>query len=150
MHGCGLVVERQGGELPTMDQRPDYYYTRTQARNWVGNWGDSRHGVLRADSRTHTHTPPIHDAHASSIHLLSRLRTHTTDAGENSFNAIKTYINPFNAIRIYSFPLMPSNLNFNPLNTITVSLELTSLVQFKVNLFNATKIYTDPFNATIN
>lgn len=47
--------------------RPDYYYTRTQATNWVGNWGDSRHGVLRADSRTHTHTPPIHDAHASSI-----------------------------------------------------------------------------------
>jgi hypothetical protein len=42
---------------------------------------------------------------------------------------------------------MPSNLNFN---TIIVSLKLTSLVQFKVNLFNAIKIYIDPFNATRN
>jgi hypothetical protein len=45
---------------------------------------------------------------------------------------------------------MSSNLNFNPLNIITVSLELTPLVQFKVNLSNATKIYTDPFNDTRN
>jgi hypothetical protein len=45
---------------------------------------------------------------------------------------------------------MTSNLNFNPLNVITVNLELTPLVQFKVNLFNATKIYTDPFKATRN
>jgi hypothetical protein len=36
------------------------------------------------------------------------------------------------------------------LNVITVSLELTSLVQFKVNLSNAIKIYNDPFNATRN
>jgi hypothetical protein len=67
-----------------------------------------------------------------------------------SLHAIKTYTNPFDTIRIYSFPSMPSNLNFNPLNIITVSLELTPLVQFKVNLSNATKIYTDPFNATRN
>jgi hypothetical protein len=45
---------------------------------------------------------------------------------------------------------MPSNLNFNPLNAITVSFKLTSLVQFKVNLSNAIKIYIDPFNATRN
>jgi hypothetical protein len=69
---------------------------------------------------------------------------------ENLFNAIQTYINPFNTIRIYKFPSMPSNLNFNPFNAITVSLELTPSVQFKVNLSNATKIYTDPFNATRN
>jgi hypothetical protein len=43
---------------------------------------------------------------------------------------------------------MPSNLNFNPFNAITVSLELTTLVQFKGNLSNAIKIYIDPFNAT--
>jgi hypothetical protein len=71
-------------------------------------------------------------------------------SGENSFNAIKTYTNPFNTIKIYSFPLMPSNLNFNSLNAITVSLELTPLVQFKINLSNAIKIYIDPFNATRN
>jgi hypothetical protein len=45
---------------------------------------------------------------------------------------------------------MPSNLNFNPCNAITVSLELTPLVQFKVYLSNTTKIYTDPFNVTRN
>jgi hypothetical protein len=45
---------------------------------------------------------------------------------------------------------MPSNLNFNPLNAITVSLELTPLVQFKVSLSNAIKIYIDPSNATRN
>jgi hypothetical protein len=45
---------------------------------------------------------------------------------------------------------MPSNLNFNPFNVITVSLELTPLVQFKVNPSNIIKIYTDPFNATTN
>jgi hypothetical protein len=45
---------------------------------------------------------------------------------------------------------MPSNLNFNPLNVITVSLELTPLVQFKVNLSNVITIYIDPFNATKN
>jgi hypothetical protein len=45
---------------------------------------------------------------------------------------------------------MPSNLNFNPLNNITVSLELTPLVLFKVNLANAIKIYIDPFKATRN
>jgi hypothetical protein len=43
---------------------------------------------------------------------------------------------------------MSSNLYFNPLNVITVSLELTPLVQFKVNLYNAIKIYIDPSNAT--
>jgi hypothetical protein len=45
---------------------------------------------------------------------------------------------------------MQSNLNFNPFNAITVSLEFTSLVRFKVNLSNAIKIYIDPFNATRN
>jgi hypothetical protein len=60
--------------------RPDYYYTRTQATNWVGNWGDSRHGVLRADSRTHTHHRSMTRMHHLLIHLLSRLRTHTTYA----------------------------------------------------------------------
>jgi hypothetical protein len=60
----------------------------------------------------------------------------------------KLITNPFNTIRIYSFTLIPSNLNFNPLNAIIVSLELTPLVQFKVNLSNAIKIYIDPFNAT--
>jgi hypothetical protein len=69
---------------------------------------------------------------------------------ENLFNAIQTYTNPFNAIRIYSFPSMPSNLNFNPLNAIAVRLKLTSLVLFNVNLSNAIKIYIDPFNATRN
>ena len=45
---------------------------------------------------------------------------------------------------------MPLNSNFNPLNAITVSLELTLLVQFKVNLCNVIKIYIDPFNAIKN
>jgi hypothetical protein len=45
---------------------------------------------------------------------------------------------------------MPSNLNFNPLNAIAISLKLTPLVLFKVNLSNAIKIYIDPFNATRN
>jgi hypothetical protein len=45
---------------------------------------------------------------------------------------------------------MPSNLNFNPLNVIAVSLKLTPLVRFKVNLSNVIKIYIDPFNATRN
>jgi hypothetical protein len=70
--------------------------------------------------------------------------------GENPFNAIQTYTNLFNAIRIYSFPSMSSNLNFNPLNVIAVSLKLTSLVPFKANPSNVIKIYTDPFNATRN
>jgi hypothetical protein len=70
--------------------------------------------------------------------------------GENSFNATQIYTNHFNAIKIYSFPLIPSNLNFNPLNIITVSLKLTSLVIFKANPSNVIKIYTDPFNATRN
>jgi hypothetical protein len=69
---------------------------------------------------------------------------------ENPFNTIQNYTNPFNAIKIYNFPSMPSNLNFNPLNAITVSLELTPLVQFKVSLSNTIKIYIDPFNATRN
>jgi hypothetical protein len=69
---------------------------------------------------------------------------------ENSFNAIKTYIDPFNLTKIYSFPLIPSNLDFNPLNAITVSLKLTSLVIFIANPSNVIKIYTDPFNATRN
>jgi hypothetical protein len=68
---------------------------------------------------------------------------------ENLFNAIQLYINPFNAIRMYSFPLMPSNLNYNPLNAIAV-LNLTPLVPFKANTSNAIKIYTDSFNATRN
>jgi hypothetical protein len=59
-------------------------------------------------------------------------------------------MNIFNAIRIYRFPSISSNLNFNPFNDITVSLELTPLVQFKVNLSSATKIYTGPFNTTRN
>jgi hypothetical protein len=50
----------------------------------------------------------------------------------------------------YSFPLMLSNLDFNSLNVITVSLKLTPLVIFKANPYNATKIYTDSFNATRN
>jgi hypothetical protein len=45
---------------------------------------------------------------------------------------------------------MPSNLNFNPLNAIAISLKLTPLVLFRVNLYNAIKIYIDPFNATRN
>jgi hypothetical protein len=45
---------------------------------------------------------------------------------------------------------MPSNLNFNLLNTIVVSLKLKLLVLFKANLFNAIKIYINPFNATRN
>jgi hypothetical protein len=45
---------------------------------------------------------------------------------------------------------MPLNLNFNPLNAITISLELAPLVQFKVNLSDAIKFYIDPFNATRN
>jgi hypothetical protein len=45
---------------------------------------------------------------------------------------------------------MPSNLNFNPLNAITVTLKLTPLVIFKANPFNVIKIYTDPFNVTRN
>jgi hypothetical protein len=45
---------------------------------------------------------------------------------------------------------MPSNLNFNPLNIIAVSLKLTPLVLFKANLSNAIKIYINPFNATRN
>jgi hypothetical protein len=65
-------------------------------------------------------------------------------------NVIQTHTNLFNAIRIYSFPSMSLNLNFNLLNAITVSLELTPLVQFKINLSNAIKIYIDPFNATRN
>jgi hypothetical protein len=69
---------------------------------------------------------------------------------ENPFNIIQIYTNLLNAIRIYSFPSIPSNLNFNLLNVITVSLELTPLVQFKVNFSNAIKIYIDPFNATRN
>jgi hypothetical protein len=47
---------------------------------------------------------------------------------ENSFNAIQTYINLFNAIRVYSFASIPSNLNFNLLNIIIVSLKLTSFI----------------------
>jgi hypothetical protein len=45
---------------------------------------------------------------------------------------------------------MPSNLNFNPLNIIAVSLKLTSLIPFKTNPFNAIKIYTNPFNNNKN
>jgi hypothetical protein len=45
---------------------------------------------------------------------------------------------------------MPTILNFNPLNVITVSLKLTPLVIFKANPSNAIKIYTDPFNAIRN
>jgi hypothetical protein len=70
--------------------------------------------------------------------------------GENPFNVIQTYTNLFNAIIIYSFPSMPLNLNFNPLNVVAVSLKLTSLVSFKANPSNVIKIYTDPFNATRN
>jgi hypothetical protein len=39
---------------------------------------------------------------------------------------------------------------FNPLNAIAISLKLTPLVLFKVNLYNVTKIYIDSFNATRN
>jgi hypothetical protein len=79
-----------------------------------------------------------------------RMRAQQEYQRENSFNAAQIYTNPFNAIKIYSFPSMPSNLNFNPLNVITVSLKLTPLVIFKANPSNAIKIYTDPFNATRN
>jgi hypothetical protein len=42
-------------------------------------------------------------------------------------------------IIIYSSPSILSNLNFNPLNVITVSLKLTLLVPFKANPSNAKK-----------
>jgi hypothetical protein len=45
---------------------------------------------------------------------------------------------------------MPSNLNFNPLNVIVVSLKLTPLVPFKSNHSNGIKIYTDLFNVIRN
>jgi hypothetical protein len=64
--------------------------------------------------------------------------------GENSFNAIQTYTNLFNAIRVYSFALIPSNLNFNLLNIIVISLKLTSFVPFNPNPFNTIKFYIDP------
>jgi hypothetical protein len=50
---------------------------------------------------------------------------------ENLFNVIQTYINPLNTIIIYNFLSIPSNLNFNSLNVIAVSLKLTLLFHSK-------------------
>jgi hypothetical protein len=50
---------------------------------------------------------------------------------KKSLQCHPNYFNVFSVIIIYSFPSMPLILNFNPLNVITVSLKLTSLVSFK-------------------
>jgi hypothetical protein len=60
---------------------------------------------------------------AATIQFLFTYTYTTIKTRENIFNDIQIYTNPYNIIIIYSFPSMPSNFNFNPLNDIVVSLK---------------------------